>query len=134
MAYATFSDFAQPYRTHADRHAALERLDRISRLLDTAFAVPFTGIRFGADSLVGLVPGIGDLLTTGMSAYIIYEAHKLGLPKHKLARMAANLAVDGAVGAVPLVGDLFDVAFKANRRNMRIVREHFGDGGFPFRA
>lgn len=131
MAYANFSDFA--YRAHGDRRAAMQRLDRLSRLLDTALVIPGTGIRFGADSIVGIVPGIGDLVSTGFSAYIVYEAHRLGLPKRALARMLGNLAVDGAVGVIPVLGDVFDVAFKANRRNMRIVREHLDENGLPHR-
>jgi hypothetical protein len=124
MSYASLADFS--YRTQRDRDAALDRLERLSTLLDTALVIPGINLRFGADAIVGLVPGIGDVVTTGLAAWIVLEAHRLGVPKHKLARMVGNLAVDGVVGAVPVVGDLFDVAFKANRRNMAIIREHFG--------
>lgn len=106
------------------RRETVERLDRLSRLLDTAISIPGTRIRFGADAIIGLVPGIGDAVTTGLSAWIIYQAHRLGVPRHILARMVANVAFDGIVGAVPVVGDLFDVVWKANRRNVRLLREH----------
>jgi uncharacterized protein DUF4112 len=106
------------------RRARIERLDRLSRLLDTAILIPGTGIRFGADAVIGLMPGIGDAVTTALSAWIVYEAHRLGAPRHLIMRMIANVAVDGLLGAVPLAGDVFDVLFRANRRNMRLLREH----------
>jgi hypothetical protein len=117
----------------AGPRAALERLDNMARLLDTAIAIPGTGIRFGADSVIGLVPGIGDLITTAMSAYIVYEAQRLGAPKHVIARMVGNIAVDGLIGAIPLVGDLFDVAWRANRRNVKLLRDHLERKGVTSR-
>jgi hypothetical protein len=105
------------------RRAALERLERLSILLDTALFIPGTNIRFGADAVIGLVPGIGDAITTALSAYLVYEAYRLGAPSHVLARMIANVAFDGVVGAVPLAGDVLDVLFRANRRNVRLLRE-----------
>jgi len=122
---------AQSY-THAGRYYSqsrrerIERLDRLATLLDTAFVIPGTNIRFGADALIGLAPGIGDSVTTALAAYIVYEAHRLGVPRRVLIRMIGNVAIDGIAGAVPVFGDLFDVAFRANRRNVRILREHFG--------
>jgi uncharacterized membrane protein YbhN (UPF0104 family) len=110
---------------YADQERSLERLRRLAVLLDTAVHLP-GGIRVGADAIIGLAPGIGDAITTAMAAYIVYEAHRLGLPKHKLLRMAANVAIDGLVGAVPVFGDIFDVAFKANIRNLRIIEDHLG--------
>ena len=105
------------------RRAVLERLERISILLDTALFIPGTNIRFGADAIVGLLPGIGDAITTALSAYLVYEAYRLGAPSHVLARMIANVAFDGVVGAVPVAGDVLDVLFRANRRNVRLLRE-----------
>lgn len=107
------------------RAETLRRLEALARLLDGAFTVPGTSLRFGLDSVIGLVPGIGDLVTTGISGYIVWEARRLGLPRWKLARMVGNIALDTTVGIVPLVGDVADVFFKANRRNLRIIREHF---------
>ena len=106
------------------RAETLARLDAIANLLDSAFVVPGTNIRFGLDGIIGLVPGIGDVVTTALSTYLIWEARRLGLPRWKIARMIGNVAFDGAIGIVPVIGDAFDVLFKANRRNMRIIREH----------
>lgn len=109
-----------------DQERAVARLSRLAHLLDSAIRIPGTGIRFGADSIVGLAPGIGDALTGLLAAYIVVEAARLGVPKRKLLRMAANVGLDATVGAIPILGDLFDVAFKANRRNLRIIEEHLG--------
>jgi hypothetical protein len=106
------------------RAERLARLDALSRLFDTAFIVPGTNFRFGLDALIGLVPGIGDAITTAISLYIVNEARALGAPRLLIARMVANVALDGVVGAIPLVGDAFDVAFRANRRNMALLRDH----------
>jgi hypothetical protein len=111
-----------------------QRIDALSRLLDTAFVIPGTGIRFGVDALIGLVPGIGDAITTAVALYIVNEARALGAPRWLIGRMLVNVALDGVVGAVPLVGDAFDVAFRANRRNLALLREHLdGDRGFAYR-
>jgi hypothetical protein len=83
-----------------------------------------TNHRVGFDAIIGLVPGIGDAVSTLLSSYIIWEARQLGLPRWKIARMVANVATDTVLGAIPLAGDVFDVFFRANRRNMRIVRDH----------
>ena len=91
--------------------------------MDTAFILPGTNVRFGLDALIGLVPGIGDAITTAISLYIVHEAHQLGAPSHVILRMLANVALDGFVGAVPVVGDAFDVMWRANRRNVRLLRE-----------
>ena len=107
----------------ASRREIVERLDRLATLLDTVLVIPGTNIRFGADAIVGLVPGIGDVLTTGLSAYIVYEAHRLGAPQHVIMRMIANVAFDSVITAVPVAGSVADVFFRANRRNMRLLRE-----------
>jgi hypothetical protein len=106
------------------REARVARLDALANLLDTAVLIPGTNIRFGLDALIGLVPGIGDAITTVLSLYIVNEARALGAPPLLIARMVANVALDGIVGAVPLVGDAFDVAWRANRRNMKLLRDH----------
>ena len=111
------------------RRAALERLEQLSILLDTALFIPGTNIRFGADAIIGLFPGIGDAITTALSAYVVYEAYRLGAPRHLLARMIANVAFDGVMGAVPVAGDVLDVLFRANRRNVRLLREWFERDG-----
>jgi hypothetical protein len=108
-----------PQRSRAERIA---RLDALASLLDTAFVLPGTQVRFGLDALIGLVPGIGDAITMAMSLYIVHEARQLGAPGHVLLRMLANVAFDGVIGAVPLVGDAFDVMWRANRRNMALLQ------------
>jgi hypothetical protein len=95
-------------------------------MMDTAIRIPGTGIRFGADSVMGLVPVIGDAGGALVGLYMINEARRLGVPSHKLMQMMGNLAADSVLGAVPLAGDLFDVFFKSNRRNLGIVLDHFG--------
>jgi hypothetical protein len=112
--------------SHAER---LARLDMLANLLDTALVIPGTGIRFGIDAIVGLVPGIGDALTTAVSLYIVHEARQLGAPWHIVSRMLVNVAIDGVVGAVPLLGDAFDVMWRANRRNVKLLRDHFETRG-----
>ena len=113
-------DFSRP-QSRAERIA---RLDALANLLDTAFVLPGTNIRFGFDAMIGLVPGIGDAITTAMSLYIVHEARQLGAPRHLIARMLANVALDGVVGAVPFLGDAFDVMWRANRRNMALLQNH----------
>ncbi|WP_249147993.1 DUF4112 domain-containing protein [Bradyrhizobium jicamae] len=105
--------------THEQR---LVRLEAIARLLDVAFILPGTNIRYGIDGIIGLIPVIGDLITTAISLWLVREARALGAPWHITARMLANVAVDGVVGMVPVAGDAFDVMFRANIRNVRLLR------------
>jgi hypothetical protein len=109
-------------RTRAER---LARLDKLATLLDVAFRIPFTKFRFGVDGLIGLAPGLGDVVTTGLSLWIVHEAFQLGVPRQVLFRMLGNVAIDGMIGAVPVAGDVFDVLWRGNKRNVRILREHF---------
>jgi hypothetical protein len=118
------SHFESVFSTGGSRAARIARIDALARVLDTALVIPGTNIRFGFDGLIGLVPGIGDTITTLMSLYIVHEAHQLGAPAHLIARMLGNVALDGVVGAVPFVGDAFDLLFRSNRRNMALLREH----------
>jgi hypothetical protein len=128
---AAFADRARSasFSRSATRAERIARIDRLASLLDTRFVIPFTKFRFGADSLIGLAPGVGDAITTALSLYIVYEAHRLGAPKTLLARMLGNVAIDGVFGIVPVAGDVFDVMFRANRRNVRILREHLERDG-----
>jgi hypothetical protein len=105
-----------------DPASVRRRLEAMERLLERAFAIPGTNMRVGLDAIVGLVPVVGDLITTAMGAWLIWEARNLGMSKFQLARMAANVGVDTLIGAVPLVGDLFDFAFRSNSRNLRILK------------
>ena len=103
----------------------ISRLQTVAMVMDTAIAVPGTNIRFGADSLLGLVPVIGDFAGALVGMAIVNEARRLGVPKRKMARMIANIGVDTLVGAVPLLGDVFDVYFKSHRRNVQLILDHF---------
>lgn len=131
MAHSFISD-GRAYRqggtaaAEADLMATLRRLDRFAHLLDEAFRVPGTRWRVVLDGLVGLVPGIGDAITALAALYPLIEAWRLGAPTHLLLRMAGNLGVDSLVGSVPILGDLFDLRFKSNRRNVELLRRHLG--------
>jgi hypothetical protein len=103
------------------RDAAISRMQSVANVLDTAFVIPGTKQRVGIDAIIGLIPGAGDILTTILSSYIIWEARNLGVSRVALVRMLANLGIHAAVGAIPVVGDVFDAFFRVNQRNMRIV-------------
>jgi hypothetical protein len=105
------------------REQRFARIDALAKLLDVAFVLPGTKIRYGIDGLIGLVPIIGDLFTTAISLWIVREARALGAPKYLVARMLGNVALDGVVGLVPFAGDAFDVMFRANVRNIRMLRK-----------
>src|SRR5258706_16257306 len=104
------------------REQRLARLDAIAKLLDVAFILPGTNIRYGIDGLIGLIPVIGDIITTAISLWLVREARALGAPWHLTARMLGNVAVDGVIGLVPVAGDAFDVMFRANVRNVRMLK------------
>ena len=110
--------------TGRDPAAVRQRIEMMERVLERSFTIPGINRPVGLDALAGLVPVVGDLVTAAMGAYIIWEAHNLGLPKWKLWRMAGNVAFDSAVGAVPVAGDLFDFLFRSNSRNLKIVKRH----------
>lgn len=117
------------YAGNSTRAERLARLDALAILMDTAVVVPGTNIRFGLDALIGLVPAVGDIITTAVSLYIVHEARGLGVPRHVVMRMIANVALDGIVGAVPLVGDAFDIFWRANRRNLALLKKHLAKKG-----
>jgi Domain of unknown function (DUF4112) len=104
------------------REQRLARLDAIAKLLDVAFILPGTKIRYGIDGIIGLIPVIGDIIATALSLWLVREARALGAPWHVTARMLGNVAVQGVAGTVPFVGDAFDVLFRANMRNVRLLR------------
>ncbi|MEA2897666.1 MAG: hypothetical protein QOJ84_3281 [Bradyrhizobium sp.] len=104
------------------REQRLARLDALAKLLDVAFIVPGTNVRYGIDGLIGLIPVIGDIITTAISLWLVREAHALGAPWHLTMRMLGNVALDGVVGIVPLLGDAFDVMFRANVRNVKLLQ------------
>jgi hypothetical protein len=104
------------------REQRLARLDAVAKLLDIAFILPGTNIRYGIDGIIGLIPVVGDLIATAFSLWLVREARALGAPWHITARMLGNVAIQGVVGAVPVAGDAFDVLFRANIRNVRMLR------------
>ena len=112
-----------------DLRARVARLDRLSRLLDIAFVVPGTRIRFGVDALLGLIPFVGNGAAVALSSLIVIEAARIGVPAMLLARMVANLAVEGLIGTVPVAGDVFDVFWRANRRNLALLCRHLEEAG-----
>lgn len=104
------------------REAAVRRMQAVANILDNAFVIPGTKQRVGIDAIIGLVPGVGDVLTTILSSYVIWEARNLGVSRVALFRMLANLGIHATIGSIPFIGDLFDAFFRVNQRNMRIVR------------
>jgi hypothetical protein len=110
----------------ADAHARLTRLRRLAWVIDGAFRLPGTRFRFGLNSVIGLLPIGGDAVLGVVSLYIIYEAAQLGVPRAQLARMLANVGIEVVGGSVPILGDLFDMALKANLRNLAIIERHIG--------
>jgi hypothetical protein len=116
------------------REGALRRLDSLSFLLDNSIRVPGTRARFGADAIIGLVPGFGDAAGALMSSYIVLQAARLGAPVPSLARMLLNVGIEALFGAVPVLGDLFDAAFKANARNVAILRSELERPGSTRRS
>ena len=105
-----------------DPASVRQRLEAMEALLERAFVVPGTNYRVGLDAVVGLVPVVGDLVTTAMGAWLVWEARNLGMSKLHLLRMGGNVAFDTLLGAVPLVGDAFDFVFRSNTRNIRILK------------
>ena len=103
--------------------ATMRRLRWLANFLDTAVRLP-GGFRFGADTLIGLAPGVGDVATTAIACYFVYEGRRLGLPRSALVKMAGNVARDLALGVTPVIGDLADTWFKANVRNLAIIEQH----------
>ncbi|MES2689116.1 MAG: DUF4112 domain-containing protein [Bacteroidota bacterium] len=107
---------------------ALRNLDALAKLMDGQFTIPGTNIRFGLDALIGLVPGAGDFATFLVSGYMLTVLAQNGASGFVLARMALNVLIDSLFGAIPILGDIFDVAFRANQRNMKLMKEHYVEG------
>lgn len=114
-------------RRNLTNHPAFKRVRMLSHLLDNAIPIPGTGQRIGIDPLLGLIPGGGDTFGMLLSAYIVIEGIRLKLPRQALSRMVGNLLTDTLLGSVPIAGDLFDVTWKANSRNVRILEAHLED-------
>lgn len=103
---------------------ALVRLDALATLMDAAFVIPGTTIRMGLNGIFGLFPVVGDIVGGAVSSYIVWEARHFGVPTWLLARMSLNVAIETGVGAIPFLGDMFDIVFRANLRNMALLRGH----------
>ena len=110
------------------QHPALKRINGLAKLMDAQFRIPGTDIRFGLDGLIGLIPGAGDLSTFAVSGYMLWVMAHNGASGFVLARMVMNVLIDAVVGAVPVLGDLFDIGFKANMRNVRLMQQHYQEG------
>ena len=108
----------------AKQTSKVRKLRRISQLLDSAISIPGTKISLGLDPILGLLPGGGDALTGGISAYIVIEAAKMGVSRDILGKMIGNILIDSFSGTIPIVGDLFDVGWKANVKNMELLEKH----------
>jgi hypothetical protein len=106
----------------------LKDIGPLAKLMDAQFRIPGTNIRFGLDALIGLIPGAGDFTTFAVSGYMLTIMAKNGASGYLLSRMVLNILIDAIVGSIPILGDLFDVAFKANMRNLRLMQEHYVEG------
>jgi Domain of unknown function (DUF4112) len=109
---------------HGSNAESVARLEALAKLMDGAFVIPGTNIRLGLDGLIGLVPVAGDMISGLISTYMIWEARQLGAPRWLIVRMLANTLLDTTVGAIPVLGDAFDVLFRANMKNMALLRRH----------
>lgn len=108
----------------AQQISKLSKLRRVSRLLDNAVSIPGTKISFGLDPILGLLPGGGDTITGGIAAYIVVEAARMGVSRDILGKMVGNILIDSFAGTIPIVGDLFDVGWKANVKNIELLEKH----------
>jgi hypothetical protein len=125
MSRPDFESLAAAMQIDAKNPAQIRRrIEALEMLLERSFVIPGVKMPIGLDSIVGLVPVIGDFVTAAMGAYIVWEANNLGLPKWKLWRMAGHIALDTALGAVPVAGDLFDMLYKSNTKNLKIIKRH----------
>lgn len=115
-------DFQLP--TGSDPHSVRQRVEAMEVLLERSFKVPGTNIPIGLDALVGLIPVVGDLITTALGAYVVWEARNLNMPKWKIMRMGGNVAIDTVLGLVPVVGDAADFLYRSNSKNLRIIKKH----------
>lgn len=117
-------DYSSPSVRARNPSQSIVRVEALARLMDGVFVIPGTNIRMGLDAIIGLVPGVGDVVSGVISSYLIWEARQLGAPRWLIARMMGNTLLDTTIGAIPIIGDAFDVMFRANMRNMAILRSH----------
>ena len=110
--------------------SSLQSLETLARLMDAQFKIPGTEIRFGLDAVIGLIPGIGDLSTFAVSAYMVIVMARKGASGYLVARMILNIVIDAVIGSIPIIGDMFDVSFKANMKNLRLMKAHYVEGKY----
>lgn len=115
----------------SERAARERELEHIAHWMDEAFRVPGTDIRFGLDPILGLIPGVGDTAAALVGAYLIGKARAVGMPFPTILHMVWNVIVDWVVGTIPLLGDIFDIGFKANRRNVELIKRHLAERSNP---
>lgn len=113
---------------HYPTPRGLKNIDYLARLMDAQFRVPGTNFRFGLDALIGLIPGGGDLSTFAVSGYMLWVMAQNGASGYVLARMVLNVLLDTIIGSIPIIGDLFDMVYKSNMRNLRLMQEHYREG------
>lgn len=119
---------------HENEAAQLARLEGLANLMDARFKLPILPVPIGLDTIVGLIPGIGDTISLGVSGVIVAGAHGIGVPKGHLARMGGNMFVDWLIGLVPIIGDLFDIGWRGNIRNVKIARAYLEERWIHERA
>ncbi|MDO8941754.1 MAG: DUF4112 domain-containing protein [Desulfobacterales bacterium] len=114
-----------------NERATMRRLDTLARVMDSAVSLPIIGSRIGADAILNVVPVAGLVVAKSLSAYLVWEAYRLGVPRSLITRMVGNVAVDFAISAVPVAGWVGDIFFRANMRNMKLLREHLAERHGP---
>jgi hypothetical protein len=119
-----FNEIADRLPLGRDAMSVRRRLEAVEGVLERMFVVPGINRPIGLDSIVGLIPVVGDIITASMGAWLVWEARNLGMSKFQLVRMAGNVGIDTAIGAIPFVGDLFDFVFRSNSKNLRIVKRY----------
>lgn len=112
------------FPTGDDPHSIRQRIEAMELLLERSLVLPGTKYRIGLDSIIGLVPVLGDIVTAAMASYIVWEAKNLGMPRWKLWQMMGRIGFDSALGAIPLIGDAFDLFYRSNSRNLATVKRH----------
>ena len=118
----------QPHNPDFEQKPKLKHLEKISRLMDSKFTVPGTKFKFGVDPVLGLIPGVGDALTFGVSSYLIYHMYRYGASNKLVVLMMLNVIVDTVIGSIPVLGGIFDFFYKANDRNVRLMKQYYEEG------